>query len=285
MDRPSMAVPASPMAFVVTGATGAIGGAVATILAHQGHTVILPVRNLPSGQEVRARILQESPRSSVEVVGCDLSRMDSVRQAAAAIVSTHSSLAGLIHCAAVFTKTRQVTLEGFELMFATNHLGPFLLTRELLSSLQAGAPSRVVTVSAPSTTELDFDDLQSTQKFSSFGAFGATKTANLLFAYELARRSSGTNVTSNVFFPGVVKSKLMQEAPAVVRGLAGLASKRPEEAGSALAWLATDPSLSQTTGQFFKLTKRSDSSGYSRDPGVQQRLWAASERLVTNPAS
>jgi NAD(P)-dependent dehydrogenase (short-subunit alcohol dehydrogenase family) len=189
-------------------------------------------------------------------------------------------LARLIHCAAVFVRERRVSPEGFELMFATNHLGPFLLTRGLLSALRAGALSRVVTVSAPSTTELDFSDLQSSRKFSAFNAFGATKTANLLFAYELARRLDGTGVTSNVFFPGVVRSKLMRDAPAVVRGLAGLAGKRPEEVGTALAWFALDPSLDGVTGRFFKLTKESDSSEYSRDPANQRRLWEESEQLT-----
>ncbi|HYA54828.1 MAG TPA: SDR family NAD(P)-dependent oxidoreductase [Thermoplasmata archaeon] len=274
----SGAAPTEPI--VVTGSTGSIGGAAAKSLAAQGRSLILLARDPAKGADVREQILHASHGVEVEVVPCDLSSMSSVRTAAAAITSHHPKLGGLIHCAAVFAKERRETPDGFELMFATNHLGPFLVTRELLGPLRAGAPSRVLTVSAPSTTELDFEDLQSARKFGSLTAFGATKTANLLFAYALAHRMAGTGVTSNVFFPGLVRSKLMQEAPAIVRGLAGLAARKPEEAGSALAWLAVDPALGETTGRFFKLRKPDDSSAYSRDAGVQQRLWDVSERLL-----
>lgn len=226
-------------------------------------------------------ILRQFPQARVDTMLADLSSLSSTRNAAEMIGSSNSQLNGLIHCAAIFARERRLTPEGFELMFATNHLGPFLLTLRLLPALRAGAPSRVITVSAPSTTELDFSDLQSSQKFGAFKAFGATKTANLLFAYELARRLEGTGVTSNVFFPGVVRSKLMNDAPAVVRGLAGMAGKKADDAGSSLAWFALDPSLERITGKFYKLSKESDSSKYSRDPVVQRRLWEESERLVS----
>jgi len=277
--------PSAAAPIVITGATGTIGGAAAASLAAQGHPAVLVVRDAQRGAEVRARILQSLPGIRIEIAVCDLSLMNSVRTATASILARSSKLAGLIHCGAVFTRDRRETPEGFEVMFATNHLGPFLLTQGLLPALKAGSPSRVITVSAPSTTELDFADLQSSRKFSAFNAFGATKTANLLFAYELARRMQGSKVTSNVFFPGVVKSRLMAEAPAVVRGLASLAGKRPEEVALALASLATDPSLESTTGRFYKLTKLSESSAYSRDPEVQRQLWQASERLVASRTS
>ena len=274
--------PSTAEPIVITGATGTIGGASAASLAAQGHSAVLVVRDAQRGAEARARILQASPGIRIEIAVYDLSLMNSVRAATASILALSSKLAGLIHCGAVFTRDRHETSEGFEVMFATNHLGPFLLTEGLLPALKAGSPSRVIPISAPSTTELDFADLQSSRKFTAFTAFGATKTANLLFAYELARRMQGSKVISNVFFPGVVRSRLMAEAPAVVRGLAGLAGKRPEEATLALATLATDPSLESTTGKIFKLTKLSDSSGYSRDPEVHRQLWEASERLVAS---
>jgi NAD(P)-dependent dehydrogenase (short-subunit alcohol dehydrogenase family) len=273
--------PADHGAIVVTGATGAIGGATATALVRHGQRVVLVARDERRLADARRALVSGPDADRVRTAPCDLARPDSVRAAAAAIRSENPSLAGLVHCAAVFVRARRETPEGFELMFATNHLGPFLLTRELLPALCAGAPSRVIAVSAPSTTPMDFADLQSSREFSPLRAFGATKTANLLFAYELARRSDGTDVTSNAFFPGVVRSKLMREAPAIVRGFAGLAGKGPEPAGTALAWLALDPSLEGVTGTFYKLRKASESGRYSRDPTVQRELWETTETLLS----
>lgn len=270
----------SERTFVVTGATGAIGGAAATTLTQQGHRVVLLLRDEGRAQQLPSALRTPASSGGIETIIGDLSRMASIRAAAATIRSAHPTLDGVIHCAAVFTRHRETTPEGLEKMFATNHLGPFLLTLELLPLLRAGGPSRVVTVSAPSTTELDFSDLQSAQKFSALRAFGASKTANLLFAYALARREAAARVASNVFFPGLVKSGLMKDAPAVVRGLAGLAAKRPEEVAPALVRLATDPALATETGKFYKLTKEEETSKYSRNEEIQLRLWEISERLV-----
>lgn len=210
--------------------------------------------------------------------------MPSVRQAAADLLNRLPRVDALIHSAAVFLPERRVTPEGFETMFATNHLGPFLLTHLLLDRLRASGPARVITVSAPSTTEIDFEDLQGEKKWSALMQFGRTKMANLLFAYGLARRQPASQMTSNVLFPGLVKSGLMKNANAAVRGLSGLMSKSPEAAGNALAWLAVNPSVAGVSGMFYKLTKPDDSNAYSRDPSQQDRLWTLSAQLVGLPA-
>ena len=113
----------------------------------------------------------------------------------------YSALNALINVAAIFKAKRFENSLGYEYMFATNHLGPFVLTLELMDLLKAGKPSRVVTVSAPSFTKINFDDLQWKKKFSAgfMGAFGASKMMNLMFMYALARRLEGTGVTTSIF--------------------------------------------------------------------------------------
>lgn len=165
-------------------------------------------------------------------------------------------------------------------MFATNHLGPFLLTNLLLGALKAAAPSRIITVSAPATTTLDFDDLQGTRKFRALHAFGATKMANLLFSFELARRLEGSGVTANVLHPGIVKSGLMRDAPAFARFIARVAGKSPEAPGRAMAYLASAPELAATSGQFFRLTTPIRPPSEALDAATQRRLWGVSERLT-----
>ena len=273
-------LPASPV-IVLTGATGVIGGATAVVLAKAGATLILPARDQGRAVEVRSSIVQQVPNARIEIVPCDLASLRSVRSAAASIRAAHPNLTGLIHCAGVFTRTRRTSPDGFELVLATNHLGPFLLTEELLTVLEAGAPSRVITVSAPSTSVVNFGDIQSARGFNAYNVYGASKMANLLFAFELARRLAGTGVTSNVFYPGPVKSTLLREASWFVRGLAGLGATPPGEAGAALAWLALDPSLVGVSGRFYRLRVPRATTQYAHTPKIQQRLWEVSEQLVS----
>lgn len=223
---------------------------------------------------------EKAGSNSVELLVGDMSVQTSIRRLARDFLSSHDGLHVLINTAAVFANRRNLTSDGLELMFATNHLGPFLLTNLLLDPLKAAAPSRIITVSAPSTTQLDFDDLQGEKHFSALSAFGASKAANLLFSYELARRIQGTRVTADVLHPGLVRSNLMQDAPAIIRGLSKLISRSPDRAGKALAYLASSSDVEEMTGCFFKGTKMSESSAYSRSSENQKRLWDVSARLT-----
>jgi NAD(P)-dependent dehydrogenase (short-subunit alcohol dehydrogenase family) len=249
---------------VISGATGAVGGAAAAVLAKEGHELVLLGRDPNRLSAAAHGLLGLRNGVVIETADCDLSSLASVRKAAADLNARFPRIDALVHSAAVFLHDRKVTAEQNEVMFATNHLGPFLLTNLLLHRLRASAPARVVVVSAPSTTELDFGDLQGDKKWGALSQFGRTKMANLLFAYGLARRETATQVTSNVLYPG----------------LSGMMSKSPEGAGNALAWLTVHPSLATTSGQFFKLEKLDRSNDYSHDVAVQDRLWSESARLV-----
>lgn len=265
---------------LITGGNGAIGKAAAIEIARSGASVALISRSQQRGEAARDEVRKESGNSSVELLVGDLSVQESIRQIARDFLSNHDRLHALVNTAAVFANHRTLTKDGLELMFATNHLAPFLLTTLLLDPLKTAAPSRIITVSAPSTTKLDFGDLQGEKHFSALGAFGASKTANLLFTYELARRLQETRVVANVLHPGLVRSNLMHDASAIIRGLSKLASRSPARAGRALAYLASSPDIEGTTGQFFKGTRISESSAYSRDPENQKRLWDVSAELT-----
>jgi NAD(P)-dependent dehydrogenase (short-subunit alcohol dehydrogenase family) len=265
---------------LVTGANGGIGKAAATALAQLGATVILACRDKARGEIARAEVISASHNSAVELMLVDLSSQASIRQMLTAFGEKHDRLDVLINAAAVYKAQRVTTPDGLEMMFATNHLGPFLLTTLLLDKLKAGAPARVLVVTAPSTTPLDFDNFQGEKRFSSLQAFGVTKMCNLLFTYELARRLAGTGVTVNAVHPGLVKSDLMKETPLVIRWLLRLASTTPEKPGAALAHLASAPEMAGMTGKFLKDGKTIESNPYSHDQNVQVRLWEVSEALT-----
>src|SRR6266536_4845283 len=240
---------------VVTGATGAIGSATVAELTRR-----------------RAQVIPLSRPS------LDLSSFASVRAAARELNRTAGHIDALLHIAAAYLTGYQKNSDRIELMLATNHLGPFLLTNLLRDRLARGG--RVITMTAPSGTHVDIDRLLDRDRFSAFHSFGATKAANLLFTFELARRASRWEVRANAFHPGLVRSELMREAPRPIRFMTRLVSRGPQRAASDLADLALSPAYAGTSGWFFKGTRRIDPPKLTLDEAAQSALWRRSAELV-----
>jgi NAD(P)-dependent dehydrogenase (short-subunit alcohol dehydrogenase family) len=265
---------------IITGANSGIGKATALGVARSGANVVLACRDLERGEAARGEIRAASGNSDVELILVDLSALESVRNMVEEFRKSHRSLHVLINNAAVFKRSRTTTPEGLETMFATNHLGPFLLTSLLLDLLKESSPSRILNITAPSTVRLDFGDLQGEKKFSSLRAFGASKACNLLFTYELSRRLQGTGVTVNAIHPGLVKSNLMRESWAPLRWAIRLASKGPDRAAETMIHYASSSDVEGVTGKFFKGREAIDSSEYTQDHSVQKQLWDVSVGLA-----
>jgi NAD(P)-dependent dehydrogenase (short-subunit alcohol dehydrogenase family) len=213
--------------------------------------------------------------TSVEV---DLSSFASVRAAARQISREVAHVDALINTAAVFASDYEQSDDGIELMLATNHLGPFLLTNLLRDKMAGG--SRVITVTAPSGTRVDIEQLMAKDRFSALRTFGATKAANLMFTFELARRAKRWDVGAYAYHPGLVRSDLMREAPRPIRVLTRLVSRSPKHAGEDLAELATSPAFGSTTGWFFKGGHRIDPPKSTLDVEAQSNLWKRSAEIV-----
>jgi NAD(P)-dependent dehydrogenase (short-subunit alcohol dehydrogenase family) len=211
-------------------------------------------------------------------VPVDLASLPSVRAAAREINHIGGHLGALLNVAAIFSPTYQKTKDGFELMLATNHFGPFLLTNLLRDRLIGGG--RVITVAAPSTTRIEMERLMSKQDFNALHTFGATKAANLMITFELARRAKRWDVRANAFHPGLVRSELMREAPRAIRFAARLISRSPDRAAQDLAELATSPAFAGTTGWLFKGTRRIDPPKATQDLEAQSNLWRRTAELV-----
>ena len=155
-----------------------------------------------------------------------------------------------------------------------------MLTNLLLPQLRSAGSARILVISAPSTTKLDFDDLQSERRFRSLSAFGASKAADLLFTFELARRLDGTGVTANAIHPGLVRTSLMSGAPALLRWGIRPFSRSPESAMKTIVPLSLDPTFQGRSGQLFHHAKAIDPPASTRDPDVARRLWDVCAELT-----
>jgi NAD(P)-dependent dehydrogenase (short-subunit alcohol dehydrogenase family) len=261
---------------VVTGATGAIGSATAAQLVKRGARVVLMSRPSPRLNALVESLSEGDNR--IASIPVDLSSLQSVRTAARQLFREGEPIAALVHIAAIFTTRYQKVPPGLELMFTTNHLGPFLLTNMLRDRLTGGG--RVITVTAPSTTRVDVDRLLNKDRFNALHTFGATKAANLMFTFELARRAKRWDVRANAFFPGLVRSELMVESSGAAKFFSRLFSREADHAADYLVDLALSPAFAGTTGWFFKGGRRIDPPKQTQDIGQQSTLWRRSAELV-----
>jgi NAD(P)-dependent dehydrogenase (short-subunit alcohol dehydrogenase family) len=270
--------------FVITGITSGIGKALALDLAKTGETVVLVARDADRGQLVLKEIGSQTDDSNLNLQLCDLSILSSVRNLAEILKSKYETIDVLINNAGVYKRTRVITVDGFEEMFAANHLGPFLLTNLVLelfqNSVRSNGSARVLNLTAPSTVQPDFEDLQSEKTFNSLNVFGATKMMNLLFTFELARRLENTGITVNAIHPGLARSSLMKESVLPMRLFTWLISSPPGKVTGSIVQAATDPEFKTVTGKFLSRGKEIKAPDYAYDREAQQRLWAISEALT-----
>ena len=204
---------------VLTGGTSGIGEAAALKLASMGARLVLVARDASRADATLERLRRISPRTAQATAQAthtahlaDLSLVAETRRVGQEIAAAEPRIDVLINNAGLICARRQVTAEGFELTFATNHLAYFVLTHGLLPRMLASAPARIVNTASEvhRGAKLDFGDLQSEHGYSGFGAYAKSKLANILLTSELARRLAGRGVTANSLHPGVVASRFGQ---------------------------------------------------------------------------
>ncbi len=260
---------------LVTGATDGIGKVTARVLAERGATVVGVGRD-PAKIEATLAEVGHTP-GSLEFLTADLSSQAQIRALAAEFKRKYDRLHVLVNNAGALFSSYRESVDGIELTFALNHLAYFLLTQLLLDTITASAPARIINVAsdAHEGSVINFDDLYYRRQYSGWTAYGASKLANILFTYELARRLGGTGVTVNAVHPGFVDSNFQRAAGLNMRG-----HLTPEEGAHTQVWLATTPEIEGVTGKYFVRRRDTRSSDVSYDEKVARRLWDMSAEMV-----
>jgi NAD(P)-dependent dehydrogenase (short-subunit alcohol dehydrogenase family) len=274
---------------LVTGANSGLGFEVTRALARKGASVLMACRNLEKGEEAAAKVRAEGPKGEVSLMQLDLADLGSVKRFAEEFRSEYDHLDILINNAGVMVPPYGQTVDGFELQFGINHLGHFALTGLLLNLLRHTTNARIVTVSsyAHYFGLINFDDLNSQKSYQKWLAYGQSKLANLLFAYELQRRLSrnGQTLISVTAHPGYAETNL-QHNSALFNFLNPLMAQSQEMGALPVLYAATRPEIKggEYVGPDGFLAQRgyphlARSSKRSHDEAVARRLWQVSEEL------
>jgi NAD(P)-dependent dehydrogenase (short-subunit alcohol dehydrogenase family) len=279
---------------ILTGGNSGIGKAAAIQLARLGASVVLACRSKERGERAAEDVRRAANSLNVELMQVDLSSQKSIRQFVLEFNQRYSHVDVLIHNAANFDHTQKkpvFTPEGLETVFATNHLGPFLLTHWLLDMLKASAPSRIITVASKGLIsypflDIEFDNLYGERKFNLQHAYYHSKQAQVMFTFDLAERLQGTGVSVHCVRVGnvAIPDERLAHLPVWMLKMYELKRKlsmTPEKMAETYAWLAADPVGEQQTGGYWDapgVAVRANKNAYNKE--TQKRLWAVSELLA-----
>ncbi|HSQ64978.1 MAG TPA: SDR family oxidoreductase [Polyangiaceae bacterium] len=270
---------------LVTGSNTGIGRVTAEQLALRGARVILACRSREKTQPVVDAIAAAG--GDAELAELDLADLESVRSCADAILAKNEPLHVLVNNAG--HASRGQTKQGFELIFGTNHLGHFLLTKLLLPRLRASAPARIVNVASTNhygAKGIDFEALRRpTATLTAIEEYAVSKLCNVLFTKELARGRAGEGVRSYALHPGIVRSDAWRRIPWGFRWLVQRFMLPTEEGAKTTIHCATSPEVAADDGLYYDRCKPRRPSALAEDEALAKRLWETSEEWTSAHSS
>jgi NAD(P)-dependent dehydrogenase (short-subunit alcohol dehydrogenase family) len=265
---------------VITGTTHGIGKVTSHELARAGFAVVMLCRNVSAATVLASEIMQAARGSRVEVVHCDLADLSSVRAAARTVMERFPRIDRLINNAGIVSTRQRFSVDGQELTFATNHLGPFLLTRLLLPALAPAA--RIINVASKVhyRGKMDLDSVDDRKaRYSSIAAYSRSKLANVMDTLVLARQLAGSGVRVNCLHPGVVATNLLPGWLNLIRPLFKRFILTPERGARTTLYLALDERAAALHGQYLDENSQVQSpAAAARDQTLQEQLLAHSTR-------
>ncbi|ESQ28890.1 hypothetical protein EUTSA_v10023562mg [Eutrema salsugineum] len=287
---------------IITGATSGIGAETARVMAKRGARLVLPARSVKRAEETKSRIQSEFPESEIIVMQLDLSSLSSVRRFVSLFLSLRLPLNFLINNAGKYAQKHAISEDGVEMTFATNYLGHFLLTKLLLEKMietaaLTGVQGRIVNVSSVIHSWFSGDmflylaDIsRHNRNYDATRAYALSKLANVLHTIQLSRilHKMDANVTANCVHPGIVRTRLTRDRDGFLTDLVFFFTskllKSVPQAAATTCYVATSPRLRNVCGKYFSDCNEARTSKFGSCNLRAQRLWAASELLVS-PAS
>ncbi|GMP70288.1 hypothetical protein CsSME_00029203 [Camellia sinensis var. sinensis] len=280
---------------IVTGASSGIGTETARVLAMRGVHVVMGVRNMSSGKEVKEAILKEIPTAKVDAIELDLSSLASVRKFVSEYNSLGLPLNLLINNAGIMATPFMLSIDKIELQFATNHIGHFLLTNLLLETMKetvhtTSKEGRIVNVSSRrhqfSYPEgIRFDKINDQSGYNQLSAYGQSKLANVLHANELARhlKDDRVEITANSLHPGAIATNLFRHH-ILFSGLIGVLGKyvikNVQQGAATTCYVALHPQVKGMTGKYFADCNLAEANSQANNTEMAKKLWDFSLRLI-----
>jgi len=265
---------------VITGTTHGIGLVTSRELARAGRTVVMLCRDVAAAERVRAEITALQARADLHVVSCDLASLASVRAAAQCVRTRFKRIGLLINNAGMVSTRHRLSAEGFELTFATNHLGPFLLTELLREHLQPRA--RIVNLASRAhyRGRLDLQSITAVRgRYSPMAAYANSKLANVMHTLALARRLADSHITVNCLHPGVVATNLLPRWLRLLKPLLSPVILDVESGARTSLYLALSNEVAETSGCYFDEHQRLQrAAALAYEVPLQEALWDASAR-------
>jgi NAD(P)-dependent dehydrogenase (short-subunit alcohol dehydrogenase family) len=270
---------------LVTGCNSGIGYETMRVLALRGAHVIGTARTA-----LKARDACKSVRGQTTPVVLELTDLESVSAAAEQVRALNVPLDILICNAGIMELPELEQVNGIEKQFFVNHIGHFVLVKQLLAQVKAADQGRIVNVSSGRATGnapdggIQFDNLSGAIDYDPGKAYGQSKLANVLFTLELARRLQGSTATANAIRPGVIATNLGRHMPrwkvVALETVGSLFTKTIGQGAATTCYVATAPALSETSGYFFEHCNPIQAGGYTEDRELAAQLWAASEEIA-----
>ncbi|MCE9500185.1 MAG: SDR family oxidoreductase [Leptospira sp.] len=271
---------------IITGATEGIGRATAIGIAKLGYKVIVIARNEKKAVELKEEIYFKTGNKETDYFLCELSSLKDVNATSIQIAKKYKQIDVLLNNAGLMMNERSLSKDGYEMNFAVNHLAHFLLTRNLLNSLEKARSARIVVVSSKmyEGAKADYDDLQSEKRYSMMNAYSVSKLFNLFFALELAEQLRKTKTTVNALHPGVVNTSLARDLKGPLKwifsGIQPLFFSSIEKGAETSIYAATSGEMEGVTGKFLDKKEISGIKPVGLNTQNRKRIWKESEELI-----
>jgi len=276
----------SPVA-VITGASAGMGKVCALEVARKGYTTILLCRNKEKSEPIVKEIQRITGNEHIYLYVCDLSSQAEIRKTAQELRERFPVIDLLINNAGAINSSYELTVDGIERTFATNHLAYFLLTNLLLENIKAAPQGRIINIASEGQRmgKLVWDDLQMEGNYAGLQAYTNSKLMNIMFSNALAQRLEDTNVSVHAVHPGAVRTEFGTNATGFMGFLVkyfGWSFRTPEQGAETALYLAFSEEGGNTTGMYWANSKPIQPRPEALDYQARERLWQVSNRLTNS---